>query len=112
MIGNLFRVSLILLPMFTTHSLAQNIKLEGPKGDVIEVAKRIIFVDAEQPCGKLLTATRTENNIILARCSNGERYIVGVVRNAPMKDGSRKDIPIAMKCSLSEKILGHSIKGC
>jgi hypothetical protein len=46
--------------------------------------------------------------VIYAKCSNGENYLVGVLKNAPMKDGTKKDVPIALKCSMAKDMFGIS----
>ena len=83
-----------------------------PSGDVMSSAKRIIFKDVEQPCGKILTAEKADDKFIIAKCSNGEVYLVTIIKNAPMKDGTRKDVPIAGKCSAMEKFVGSKARAC
>lgn len=98
---------LLFISITSVNSYAQKAAIVGaPKGDTFSVAKKIIFVDAEQPCGRLLSATRDSKDFINAKCSNGEQYLVGVFKNAPMKNGSRQDVPVAMKCSLAKSMFG------
>jgi len=73
-------------------------------GDTMTIAKRVILVDAEQPCGKVVTANRDSKGYIIALCSNNEKYIVAQAKNAPMKDGTRKDVPIALRCSKAKEL--------
>lgn len=82
---------------------AQNTGFFPINGDTMTVAKRVIFVDAEQPCGTITSAKRDSKNYIIAMCSNGEKYIVAQIKNAPMNDGSRKDVPIALRCSKAKE---------
>ena len=97
--------ALIAITSFAAY--AQKTAIVGaPKGDTLVVAKKIIFVDAEQPCGKLLSASRDSKDFINAKCSNGEQYLIGVFKNAPMKNGSIQDVPVAMKCSLAKSMFG------
>lgn len=97
--------ALIVITSITAY--AQKASIVGaPKGDTLAVAKKIIFVDAEQPCGKLLSASRDSKDFINAKCSNGEHYLIGVFKNAPMKNGSTQDVPVAMKCSLAKSMFG------
>jgi hypothetical protein len=101
------RLALVLL-FICINGFAQKTSFIGPEGDAQKVAQQIIFVDAEQPCGKIVSTKRVDNGVIYAKCSNGETYLVGVLKNAPMKDGSKKDVPIALKCSMAKAMLGIS----
>jgi hypothetical protein len=96
------------LLLICSHVFAQKPIFIGPEGDSQKVAQQIIFVDAEQPCGKIVSTKRVDNGVIYAKCSNGETYLVGVLKNAPMKDGNKKDVPIALKCSMAKAMLGIS----
>lgn len=84
---------------------AQNAGFFPINGDAMTVAKRVILIDAEQPCGKVVSAKRDTKGFIIAVCSNNEKYIVAQAKNAPMKDGSRRDIPIALRCSKAKELL-------
>ena len=74
-------------------------------GDDITVAKHYIFNLAEQPCGKVLSAKRDAKGFISANCSNGEKYIIAIFKDAPMTNGTRSNVPVAMKCSLAQSML-------
>jgi hypothetical protein len=102
----------VLLLLISTSSLAQKADFVIPSGDTMSSAKRIIFKEAEQPCGKILTAEKADAKFIVAKCSNGEVYLVSILKNAPMKDGTKKDVPIAGKCSAIQQMIGYKVKGC
>lgn len=98
---------LFTLGILVIASPAFAVSIEGPRaGDAVAVAKDIIFNVAEQPCGKVISAKRGDKGIIIANCSNGEKYLVAIFKNAPMNDGSRKDVAVAMKCSIAMKMFG------
>lgn len=93
---------LIVLAFLPSLALAQKVSFEPIRGDDMAVAKKVIFVDAEQPCGKVVSAKRDGKGMLTAACSNGEKYLVAMLKNAPMNDGTRKNVPIALKCSLAK----------
>lgn len=100
------------LLFLSANSFAEKPNFVMPNGDAMSSATRIIFKEAEQPCGKVLSAEKADDKFIVAKCSNGETYLVSVMKNAPMKDGTRKDVPIAGKCSAIQKFIGYKVQGC
>ena len=102
----------VLLLVFATNSFAEKTNFVMPSGDAMSAAKRIIFKEAEQPCGQVVGAEKADDKFIVAKCSNGETYLVSIMKNAPMKDGTKKDVPIAGKCSSIEKFIGYKVQGC
>ena len=103
---------LTFLLAISTNSFAEKANFVMPAGDAMSSATRIILKEAEQPCGKVLSAEKADGKFIVAKCSNGETYLVTIIKNAPMKDGTRKDVPIAGKCSAMEKLVGYTAQGC
>lgn len=102
----------ILLSVTAATSFAEKPNFVMPAGDAMASANRIIFKEAEQRCGKVVSAEKADSKFIVAKCSNGETYLVSIMKNAPMKDGTRKDVPIAGKCSALEKFIGYKVQGC
>jgi hypothetical protein len=105
---NMKKTLVVATLIICSSAFAQRPTFIGPEGDTQKVAQKIIFVDAEQPCGKIVSTKRVDNGVIYTKCSNGETYLVGVLKNAPMKDGTKKDVPIALKCSMAKDMFGIS----
>jgi hypothetical protein len=71
--------------------------LPAPPGDAKTVALDVIR-EAEHPCPKLTDAKRSADGSLLARCSNGEKYLVFRLKT------NNKTIDVAMKCSAAAAI--------
>ena len=98
-------ISIFILGVLVAVTPAFALSVEGPPaGDAVAIAKDIIFNVAEQPCGKVIKARRVDNGEIIAYCSNGEKYLIAIVKDAPTDDGRRKNFPVAIKCSAAIKI--------
>lgn len=77
--------------------------LSAPPGEPIAVAQRVIR-EAEHPCPKVVRASRSKDQSILAACSNKESYLVFSIRQ---KSGNVMDV--AMKCSAAQAL---GVKAC
>ena len=97
------KIFFCLTTLLCSSTYAQSTGFAPVNGDTMTVAKRVILVDAEQPCGKVVSAKRDAKGYIIAVCSNNEKYIVAQAKNAPMKDGTRMDVPIALRCSKAKE---------
>lgn len=88
----------LLMLVLPTAALAQAFQvLPAPPGDPKAIGLRVIR-EAEHPCPKLITAARSSDGSLLARCSNGETYLVFSIRTA------NKTMDLAMKCSAAAAI--------
>jgi hypothetical protein len=94
---------MIFLLIFSTKVLSVEI-IAPDAGNDIAVAKHYIFTLAEQPCGKIVNAARDNKGFIMANCSNGEKYLIAILKDAPMANGTRSNVPVAMKCSLAKSM--------
>lgn len=88
----------LLLALVPLVASAQSYQvLPAPPGDAKTVALRVIR-EAEHPCPKLTEAKRSADGSLLARCSNGEKYLVFSVRTVS------KTMDVAMWCSAAAAI--------
>lgn len=72
--------------------------MPAPAGEPTAVALRVIR-EAEHPCPKVVRASRTQDQSILAACSNKESYLVFWIRKS---SGAVMDV--AMKCSAARAL--------
>ena len=92
------------LILFSSRAIAVEI-IAPEAGNDVAIAKHYIFTLAEQPCGKVTSAKRDSKGFVIANCSNGEKYLIAILKDAPMTNGTRANVPVAMKCSLAQSML-------